>query len=149
MALSRIIYTAFFAVAIFKLINVLTIIDNPFTSSIEVLSNLNSFDSIWSLGLIIFGLHLIFLGILALKNNTTHNVFGILLVFAGICYTSIHMAKNLMPAFESHVNNIEMILSAPMAIGEIAFAFWLLIRGGKSVQSFRSNQYKISKLNNI
>ena len=38
-----------------------------------------------------------------------------------------------MPPFESPIANAEMILSLPMAIAEIGFAFWLLIRGGKAI----------------
>ncbi|MCF8459026.1 MAG: DUF4386 domain-containing protein, partial [Bacteroidales bacterium] len=91
----------------------------------------------------LFGLHLLFLGILVLRSKNIHAVWGILLVFAGISYIGIHTIKNFFPEFESQVKTAEMILSMPMAFGEVGFGIWLLIRGGRR----RNKQFsKIDKL---
>jgi hypothetical protein len=90
-----------------------------------------SFETIWFFALIIFGFHLLALGILTHQSKNIHNFWGILLVFAAVCYAVIHSAKFLLPEFENQVAIAEMILSLPMAFGEVGFAFWLIIRGGK------------------
>lgn len=126
---TRMIYATVLAVAIMKLIQVSMLLNDSTVAKDEVMLHLNSFESTWSFGLIIFGFHLLFLGILVLQSHHIHNVFGILLIFAGVSYTAIHGAKLSMPDFESQINSIEMIFSAPMALGEIGFAVLLLIQG--------------------
>ncbi|MEQ9230796.1 MAG: DUF4386 family protein, partial [Cyclobacteriaceae bacterium] len=58
--------------------------------------------------------------------------FGWLLLIAGICYIGVHGAKAFMGHQNEQILKIEMILSLPMAIGEIAFAVWLVLKGGRS-----------------
>ena len=86
----------------------------------------------WSFGLIIFGFHLLLLGFLALKSWNIHRFWGIMLIVAAVSYVGIHCAKILLPEFENPVKTAEMILSLPMTFGEVGFAVWLIIRGGKA-----------------
>lgn len=133
----RIVYASILGIAIFYLMNILKIMNGNIEIAKELANEqivffLRSFESIWSFGLIIFGFHLFLLGILALKTKTTHNFWGIVLVFAAVSYILIHSTKLFLPEFESQIKTIETMLSLPMAFGEIGFAFWLIIRGGKS-----------------
>ncbi len=132
----RIIFVIIFAVAFYNFISILEILYQnpalvPQLASRQIMNHLNSFESTWSFALIIFGFHLISLGVLSFKSQSIHNVWGILLVFAGASYSLIHGTKVLFPAFENQIKTAEMILSLPMAFGEIGFAFWLIFRGGK------------------
>ncbi|MEZ4772485.1 MAG: DUF4386 domain-containing protein [Bacteroidia bacterium] len=95
-----------------------------------ILMFVNGFSGIWSLGLIVFGLHLLGLGYLALRSGFIPRFLGILLVIAGGSYLIVHLGFLLLPAYAG-VKTAEMILSLPMAVGELGFAIWLLIRGGK------------------
>ncbi len=126
----RFIYAAFLGIAISYLIVVVYLLGGGVDGA-DIMFALNSFESFWSLGLIIFGLHLIGLGLLTIKSPDISNIFAWLLLFAGLCYVCVHAAKALLPGLQSQITNVEMILSLPMAIGEIAFAFWLVIRGNK------------------
>jgi len=126
-ASTRIIYSAFLGAAIYYLIQI-----SRTENGNLVMFFLQNFESTWSFGLIIFGFHLFLLGVLVLKSKYIHSFWGILLVFAAISYVIIHSSKLLSPEFESQIKLAETILSLPMAFGEIGFAFWLIIRGGKT-----------------
>lgn len=137
MAWLRLSYVALLGVAIFNFIPILSILEtNPadtrFMSARQVMSHLHSFEGMWSLGLIVFGFHLLLLGYLALISGYIHRLFGILLVIAAVSYLFVHVSRLLFVEFGDQIQTIETILSAPMAIGEIAFAIWLVVKGGKN-----------------
>lgn len=129
-AIARLVYTLFLGVAIFHLIKVIPLVQVHANEAI-ILSHLASFESVWSLGLIVFGLHLTGLGILSLKSRPIPGLVGWLLILAGFSYTGIHIIKAFLPDPGLPFLKIETILSIPMAIGELAFALWLVIKGRK------------------
>ena len=137
-AIVRLIYSAILGVAIFYLGQILNLLHGASDTANAVMVKLESFNTYWSFGLIIFGIHLSLLGALALKSKLIHNFWGVLLIFAGISYSLIHSARFLFPEFENQIKTLEIILSLPMAFGEVGFAFWLIIRGGKSRTVFRN-----------
>ena len=140
-ALIRIAYAGILCLSIYHLFAVLPIIQIPMTTnSVQTVQmHLESFERVWSAGLILFGLHLIGLGILVWLSDFIPRIWAILLIFAGLCYFGIHAAKVLLPEYIEHIEHIEMILGGPMAIGEIGFAVWLLVRGGKTKYLQRAN----------
>lgn len=137
----RIIYTAILGIAIYQLFVIIPLTgDVGVKSSIEVtkVSELiSSFESIWSGGLILFGFHLLGLGYLSLRSGFVPRIFGWLFLFAGACYILVHSAKALMPEYQSQVDSVESILAVPMGLAEIAFAIWLLFRGGKNQKNLK------------
>jgi hypothetical protein len=52
---------------------------------------LHGFDAIWSMGLIIFGGHLMIVGYLTLKSDSIPKIISILLLVAAIGYIVIHL----------------------------------------------------------
>lgn len=126
----RLLYTAILGVAIMQMIGVVVSINSHQDAS-GALNSLHSFESFWSFGLIIFGLHLIGLGILTKNYPHMHIVFSWLLLIAGLCYLGIHLSKVILLNMSAQIQQAEMILSLPMALGELAFALWLVIKGGK------------------
>lgn len=135
----RIIYTMFLASGILCLVLVLLLAsDTNYTDAFnDIYLNalaqffLNAFITIWTIGLIIFGLHLATLSYLVVKDLNIHNAFSIFLAIAALSYIIISTAKVVAPAYQSQIEAAESILSVPMAISEIAFGIWLLIKGGK------------------
>ena len=131
----RMVFVFIFGVAIFNLINIPKLLnENSHEAQMmgkEIMNYIVSFENTWSFALIIFGFHLLLLGMLTLKSKSIHNLWGMLLIFAAASYIFIHSAKFLLPEFQSQIATAEMVLSLPMAIGEIGFAFWLIMRGGK------------------
>jgi len=123
----RVIYTLFLGAAITQLATPL-ISNNEITNS---LIYFESFEDIWSIGLIIFGFHLMVLGVVCLKSNFTPKFWGIILIFGGVCYTIVHSLKSFFPNLDETTIVIESILTAPMALSEIGFAIWLIVKGLK------------------
>lgn len=132
----RLAYAAVLGVAIMPLLTAAQLLGLHSTLAPEVLgqqvmTQLATFESTWSLGLIVFGLHLLVLGYLALRARHIHQAFGWLLLLAGLGYVFVHVAKLLSPGEAAWLATTEQVLSVPMALGELAFAVWLLIRGGR------------------
>ncbi|WP_163381394.1 DUF4386 domain-containing protein [Cyclobacterium sp. SYSU L10401] len=134
-ALVRALYAFILLAAVAHLVEALALAEAA-AGATEALLALQRFETIWFQGLILFGFHLFGLGLLSVKARFVPSFFGGLLLFAGCCYTGIHLAKIALPVYAPQIEFIETIASLPMALAEIGFAFWLLIRGGKPL-SFR------------
>jgi|GEM_PF-236866 len=82
------------------------------------------FESIWSIGLMVFGIHLCSLGYLVTKSAFTPSAVGWLLIGAGISYL---MSKGgWLVGFD--LADIKPILAVLMIVGELSFAVWLMAR---------------------
>lgn len=133
----RLVYTAILGGAIVNFIFILKLLKGgvsfaPELAPLQVMFHLRSFEEKWSMGLIIFGLHLLMLGYLALRSKIAHAFWGILLVVAGICYLFVHGAQFLHLDLAGQLPMVETALSLPMALGELGFAIWLIVRGGRN-----------------
>jgi hypothetical protein len=136
----RLVYTLFLAAGILCLVvalllsgeanHVSSFSNNQLNTLVQLF--LTSFITIWTVGLVMFGLHLAVLSYLVIKHPSIHNAFGLFLAIAAISYIAISIAKLVAPEYNSQILTVESILSAPMAISEIGFAIWLLIKGGKT-----------------
>jgi hypothetical protein len=91
----------------------------------SILSYLTSFEKIWSLGLIVFGFHLLSLGYLSFTSGQQPRYLGILLLISGISYIITHGGFQLFPEQTQITGQIETILMLPMALGEMVFAVWM------------------------
>ncbi len=141
-AFIRIIYALILGIAVFQLFQLIPVLTvaNPLSDKpnvTETTYHLQLFEKLWSVGLIIFGLHLIGLGYLSLKSKSVPNLLGFLLYFGGICYTFLHGSRQLSLFEVQTSNTIENILALPMALAEILLAFFLIYSG------FRKSRSKI------
>ncbi len=131
----RLIYTLILSYAVYQLIAILFILE-PSVGNIDVLGLqtielINAFETVWSFGLILFGVHLGLVGLTSLKSSQIPRWIGIFLIIGGLSYTVIHILYNFTPDYESLVSTIEVVLQLPMIIGELGFGLWLLIKGYK------------------
>lgn len=125
----RLVYSIFLGAAIFQLLRV-----SVTSPAIVIYNSIHTFNSIWGWGLIAFGLHLITLGLL-FKNEGGKKwltiIIKTLLIVAGlgylILYIGILFSHNPL-AFAALIQSIFLI---PMILGEVFFAIWMLIKGGK------------------
>ncbi len=92
---------------------------------------IQNFMSCWSMGLIVFGLHLVVLGMVVYRAGFIHKTWGILLFIAGLCYFSSNLLDLLVPAYHAHKATVEAVMTLPMIVAELGFALWLLIRNKK------------------
>ncbi|WP_051355631.1 DUF4386 domain-containing protein [Acetobacterium malicum] len=136
----RLSYSVILGVAISNLLLVSLLLSDPLYSAFaqtnqltaQVTLYLNAFDCVWSLGLIVFGLHLLIIAYLILKSDFIPKFLGILLLIAALSYVLIHSMYLFLPQYETATQLIETILSLPMTAGELGFGLWLLIKGGKT-----------------
>ncbi|MFZ4107219.1 DUF4386 domain-containing protein [Flavobacterium sp.] len=125
----RLIYSAFLGAAIIQLLKVT--ITNP---AITLYNYLNMFNTIWGLGLIAFGFHLIALGVL-FENEGGKKWINVairtLLIIAGLGYIILYVGMMIVPNPVSFTNMIKPIFLIPFIFGEVLYALWMLIKGGK------------------
>ncbi|MCK8061493.1 MULTISPECIES: DUF4386 domain-containing protein [unclassified Fusibacter] len=126
-ALLRGVYTLFLSFAVYHLV-VLAMTAGSLSVP-QVTQHLDAFDSLWSLGLILFGGHLFVVGLAV--NQNRQRILAFLLVLAGFSYTLVHLLKNFFPLFTA-TQSIESILMLPMMVGELGYGLWLLFKGGKT-----------------
>ena len=132
----RLAYVAMLAVSILNLIYVHIIIHQVEPSSVDLTGQmgntlmfyLDAFDAMWALGLIVFGIHILLVGYLALKSEYVPKIFGILLMLAFVGYTIPKISNLLFPQQREIMRNIEAIFLIPM-LSEVALGVWLLIIG--------------------
>lgn len=141
-ALLRIGYTLLLGIAVFQLFKIIPLLSvtnslSEAAKASETLSLLQQFEKLWSIGLIVFGLHLFGLGYLSVKSAFIHKLLGYLLYLSGISYIFIHAARQLNFLNPETIDSVENILALPMALAEMLLAFWLIYIG------FRKSSPKI------
>ncbi|MFK3960279.1 DUF4386 domain-containing protein [Guptibacillus hwajinpoensis] len=132
----RFLYTAILANAVSHLVITNSVFQNSVLGtwsrvSQQAMDSITAFEAIWSFGLIIFGLHLIVVGLIAMKTIMIPKLISILVVLAGFSYSLVHFMYNFIPQIENVIGLLELILMAPMVIGELGFGIWLFVKGRK------------------
>lgn len=131
-AVLRLLYSVFLGAAIWQLLKVTPAMPAP-----EIYHHLLAFHSIWGWGLIIFGLHLIALGILFKSEGGKKRVavtIKLLLILAGVGYVVLYTVMLFAPDPLAFKAIIEPVFLIPMILGEIFFALRMLIKGGKETK---------------
>ncbi len=133
----RFLYTAILATAVSHLVVTNTIVQNPVGGAAadrvaqQAMDAITTFETTWSFGLIIFGLHLIAVGLITWNTTKIPKVISFLVILAGFSYSHIHFIYHFIPQIENVTGLLELILMGPMVIGELGFGIWLLIKGRK------------------
>lgn len=135
----RITYAAILGIAILNLIFVLLLsrhTNNLSSFKIEQTQSLmmlffEAFESIWSIGLIIFGGHLLIVGCVAFKSDGIPKIISILLLIAAVGYILIHLCNTFIPQYDGIITILKFVFTVPMIVGELGFGVWMLFKGGK------------------
>ncbi|WP_067727899.1 DUF4386 domain-containing protein [Oceanobacillus damuensis] len=138
-AMLRLTYAAILGIAILNLVFVSLLSSSP---DILLLSNdtqlqslmmlsLEAFYFIWSVGLVIFGGHLMIISYLSFHSNHIPKIISILLFIASVGYIVIHLFSTFLYHYDGIIDVLEIAFAAPMIAGELGFGLWLLFRGGK------------------
>lgn len=118
----RVAYAGVFFVAITHLLEVPKHLDD----GARILRAVDAFDALWKAGLILFAVHLLLIGYLAVRSGFMARIFGFLLVAAGGGYLIDGMGAVLVPAYSVSVAQFAFV-------GEVALIFWLLIKGRRTI----------------
>ncbi|RDB07873.1 DUF4386 domain-containing protein [Runella aurantiaca] len=127
----RLVYAALLGVALLSLVDILPEVTGQAQSVSLTMTSFRAFLAMWSLGLIVFGGHLFLLGYLMLRSGFISKILGILMLVASVCYLFANMAQLLLPNYEHYKATVDAVLSAPMALGELGLAGWLVWKGGR------------------
>jgi hypothetical protein len=114
----RITYAAVFLVAISQLA---VAADLP-GDAVATARAIDTFYTLWNVGLILFAIHLLLIGYLAYQSGFIPRIFGTLLVVSGLGYLTDGFGTVLIPGFTP-------IIAQFTFIGEVTLIFWLLIAG--------------------
>ena len=86
---------------------------------------LRFFNQYWSLALIVFGLHLVFLSKVLCDNQFGPRFLSLLLLIAGCCYSVHHTLNSFVDGYAVHKVQIDAIIALPCALAELLLAFYL------------------------
>lgn len=127
----RLMYTAILGIAIFNLTFVLLLSKSTVANSeAYTMLFLEAFEYIWSVGLIIFGLHLFTLGYVTFLSKQIPKLISVLLFIAAVGYIVIHVMNTMFSQYDAMISILNVVFQLPMIAGELGFSIWLLIRGG-------------------
>ncbi len=135
----RLLHAICFGIALMCLVEVYRITDDSVGLNMPSLQNLvmsflQSFDEIWTLGLLLFGVHLALLGYLSIKSDIIPKSIGYLVLLAAIGYLVSCSAKLVMPNYTDYEQGLELLVVLFGVVGELSFTVWLLIKGLKRAQ---------------
>jgi hypothetical protein len=86
---------------------------------------LDAFNYGWTIGLAIFGLHLLLLGYLVFKLlGYIPKILGVLVIIAGLGYMIDSFGNLLSPTYDANIALFTFI-------GEVLLILWLLIKGAR------------------
>lgn len=97
------------------------------TTAEAILNQVDIFNTIWLIGLFFFGIHLMLLG----KIMRRPKIIVLFLVLAGIMYMVDTSANFIMPNYDDYASLFLALVAIPSIVGEMSFAIWLLVKGGK------------------
>ena len=128
----RLVYTVIAFIGFLKLVTVFRMLNTPdyltVIGSVQLHDQINlllvSFRYEWSMGLMLFGIHLGLLGYLVYRSDYIPRILGILLLVAGLGWLTYELSPYLYPDADLGFIMITFF-------GEPIFMFWLLVRGWK------------------
>ena len=128
----RLMYTAIALFGLLNLVTVFRLLNTPDYTTVfgpgqlhaQVKLLLNSFRYDWSMGLVIFAIHLGLLGYLVYRSGYIPRIIGILLAIDGLGWLIDSLRPYLYP--NAHLGFIFITF-----FGELIFMLWLLVRGWK------------------
>jgi hypothetical protein len=114
----RMAYAAVYLVAILQLVVALGQLSEPE----QAMRAIQAYTTIWLVGLVLFGVHLLLIGYLAYRSGFIAKVFGVLLVIAGLGYVVDGFVAVLRAGPSASIAQFTFV-------GEVALIGWLLIAG--------------------
>lgn len=128
----RIVYTVFLGVAIVFYFQAIQLLGFGSSFYEQLMVSLESFNSVWLIGLAAFGVHVILLGAMIVKYKMAPRILGYILILSGIAYMLDTVVHTMVPDYSQIAGIMTVIVAVPAIIGEGWFGIWLLVKGGKS-----------------
>jgi len=132
----RVVYAAIFVASIANLVLAIQLLsDAVYAKGLDTVQlnsqamlAMDAFENGWALGLVVFGVSLGVVGYLVYASGYIPKLLGVLLLVAAVGYVVANLGKILVPELGG---TLDAIAAGPAALGEIAFAVWLVARAGR------------------
>ncbi len=128
-SLVRLINGLIFLIALVNLFKIASITQSGTATAATVSGLLEAFNTMWNVGLLFFGVHLIMLGWLMVKSLNFPGFIGLLLQIAGLTYLADSGAHLYWTPYQEYRLLFERLVIGGGIIGEFSFTIWLLIKG--------------------
>jgi hypothetical protein len=115
-------HAAIMGVAVFALPKALQL-----SSDQDILNQVDSFNTIWLIGLFFFGIHLILLANIIGKPK----LISLFLIVAGGMYMIDTTAHFMLENYELYSSIFLALVAIPSIAGEMSLAIWLIVKGGR------------------
>ncbi|MDC7995643.1 DUF4386 domain-containing protein [Altibacter sp. HG106] len=96
-------------------------------TEVAVLNNLRAFNTMWLIGLFLFGFHLILLA----RIIPAPKILRVLIAMAGLLYILDTSAYFLLASYEQYASLLLLAVATFSILGEMTLTLWLLTKGGK------------------
>lgn len=100
------------------------------TTQEGILAQVETFNNIWLIGLFFFGIHITLLSIIAVVPK----FIKVFLAVAGGMYVVDTVAHFSLSNYSDLASIFLILVAIPSIVGEMSFALWLLIKGGKKTK---------------
>jgi hypothetical protein len=135
----RLVYTVFLGVALIYFFQALQFLNGSGVSGAfdtaqreaQALVALETFNSVWLIGLTAFGIHLVVLGWLIVRSRVAPKALGYVLMVAGAAYVIDTVAHSLLANYSDYETALVTMVAVPAVIAEGWMGLWLLLRAGK------------------
>jgi hypothetical protein len=140
----RLAYAAVLMVAVSQLVGIPSLLSAAKESSAfspdqvadQALMRVSTFDNVYDLALILFGVHLLIVGYLAFRSGYVPRILGILLGIAGFGY--------MFDSFAGVLLQDAPVISSFTFVGEFLLALWLVFRGRRlTLSGSRSTKHPV------
>lgn len=132
MAWLRLLYTAVYAVALAQLLIGFKLATGTADDAGVAMHSFLAFETIWAMGMLFFGLHLVLVGYLCWRSTRVPNVLGWLLCLAGGGYFADNLGKLLLADYAAYQMIFAAIVVLPAVTGEVGLGIWMLVRGRRA-----------------
>lgn len=139
----RLIYTVFLGAAIVFFAQATQLLSgadflNVFSNdqlAAQALVAIDTFNIMWLIGLVAFGLHVALLGYMMIKFRVASRILGWFLIAAGAAYVIDTVAKLTLSNYAEYADVFVAIVAIPAVIAEGWTFIWLLTKAGKDQTS--------------
>lgn len=128
-SLLRVINAGFFFVALGNLFDICQQIQGESLTPSQTLASFEQFKFIWTIGLLVFGAHLLLLGNLIYRSTLFPKILGILIALAGLGYLVDCTAQLGLSSYTEYKYLFEMMVVILGVVGEFSLTIWLLVKG--------------------
>lgn len=135
----RVVYTVFLGVALVFFFQALQLYGADYLAVVDraqlnaqALLALETFNAVWLVGLVAFGVHLVLLGYLIVRYRIAPRLLGVVLGLAGTAYVIDTVAHALLADYAAYSTGFLIMVLIPSVLAEAWFTGWLLLRAGRS-----------------